>query len=351
MQKKLLRKHILQEPDTLFNEDVQSQKPKKVRRPIDEHTKNRRAFMRRMNKILKQSSNSSTLIKKRMQKRTKKMDTKNDPFNKLLKNVKQRNTVGLTDAIDSNTNHNLNKKDLSIYDFESDEETDVFIGTYNSRFTPQILSKIEAKEDDLIIPPKKEHSQGQTESKIISRKHKIGDGKLDFMTSKRTKKILSATDSGSTFTVDNAEEIEKCEDDVLVEDEMSDSHRNGDEKSVQSTCTSKAASSSSQASTPNSSLVIVKRIRKPKRQKVRKIVDHADGSTYSKIRDSSEDKKNEEDSKKQPKKNEKLTSNFEDFRSKYLEKVTSQYSHLNNAAVEKLILKMWSDRETNQKSR
>lgn len=126
--------------------DEKSKLTKKPRQPIDEHTKKRRAFMRRMNKILKQSNNNDLPLKKRLHNGLKSKRAENAKFNRLLNKDIQKTANNAVDT--SSADGEEKKKDMSVYDFESDEETDIFIGTYNSRFTPQILVKIEQEKTD-----------------------------------------------------------------------------------------------------------------------------------------------------------------------------------------------------------
>ncbi|XP_065214997.1 uncharacterized protein NSD [Planococcus citri] len=154
----------------------------KKRQPIDEHVKKRRAFMRRMNKILSQSNNNGS-AKNKKPKNGLKQGGKNAKFNKLLDKENERKKqqkLGEDQTASSSTSPDSDpkKKDISVYDFESDEETDVFIGTYNSRFTPQILAKIE-EEKAAVKDESKEPSTAEPESELsVTDDSKAEDGNL-----------------------------------------------------------------------------------------------------------------------------------------------------------------------------
>lgn len=137
--------------------------------------------MRRMNKILNQSNTNDNAGKKKP-KNGLKQDGKNSKFNKLLnkeneKNKQRNNANDSAAGSSSSPDSDQKKKDISVYDFESDEETDIFIGTYNSRFTPQILAKIEqekaAEKDD-----SKKPSSTELESESSVGEGKTSDGNL-----------------------------------------------------------------------------------------------------------------------------------------------------------------------------
>lgn len=277
-----------------------------------------------------------------------------DPFNKLLMDGGPRNKkLAIDDSNNQNNSPSLKNNDLSVYDFDSDEETDVFIGTYNSRFTPQILSKIEAKEDDVVeskVEVKPNLPTAETESKNV-RKRKINDRKSNF-TNKRIKKASTANESRVAPSVIKFEKS-KTSNDQFVAPRIS--------KNIRKTVGAKSSSAASRSihkSISRKDLVVMKRIRKIRKSKpeeIARVSGNENAGCSSEVRDSSSDKKSENDVKTQttekPKKNEKAFANFEDFRLKCMEKVTSEYPDLNVQGREKLITKWWNDREASQKAR
>lgn len=121
--------------------------PVKKPRQLDEHTKKRRAFMRRMNKILKQSNDKDRPIKKGLQNGLKLQRMKNAKFNKLLNKENQKNKPDSSQpGTSTSPDSDQKKKDMSIYDFESEDETDVYISSYNYRLAS--LSKAEQDKAD-----------------------------------------------------------------------------------------------------------------------------------------------------------------------------------------------------------
>lgn len=113
--------------------------PKKMVSSMEEHLRKRRAFEKRLKKLMTPPGDE------KKQKKAGKSGKSQKPVSKFDQLVKNEKLVAAAGAPKDETK----KKDaLSVYDFESDEETDVFLGTYNSRYTPHLLAKIEEKKSD-----------------------------------------------------------------------------------------------------------------------------------------------------------------------------------------------------------
>lgn len=129
--------------------------PKKLVSSMDEHIRKRRAFEKRLKKLMTQSADEKTKTKSGKSPKSQKPENK---FDLLVKH-------GKSDEAASAKKDEPKKKDaLSVYDFESDEETDVFLGTYNSRYTPHLLAKIEEKKSDEVEVTETPNSSAEVSS-------------------------------------------------------------------------------------------------------------------------------------------------------------------------------------------
>lgn len=122
---------------------------------MDEHLRKRRAFEKRLKNIMTQSGERKAQAKAGTSPKSQKVVNK---FDQLVKSEK------FGKAANARKDEPQSKDALAVYDFESDEETDVFLGTYNSRFTPHLLNQIEENKDDEGVPTEPSTSKAEVDS-------------------------------------------------------------------------------------------------------------------------------------------------------------------------------------------
>ncbi len=198
---------------------------KKRKSQIDEHLKKRRAFERRFNKYVQQSKKLSKVARnKRLRNGLRLQRLNNARFNKLLMSgkvdLKKKPSSGSEALSTAPKDQNSN---LSVYDFESDDETDIFM-SYNSRFTPNLMGKTSfkyekkdpVKEEDIELRLEKDGSPetGENSEKKVGKfvsgekesKSASGNGKsAEKSKSEESKKQNKSEPTGGKLSKENGE--------------------------------------------------------------------------------------------------------------------------------------------------